>query len=211
MRVAQIALDFLGPVPVASQEVKVTAVRPGKKIALWNADISSASGRTSARVSAWLLATAEGRNPAVRIDDDDIPPIPDVATTTFFKTVPHFGHGDAMEWRLVSGSFHELGPGTLWARTRIPLVEGEPITPLGRALLMIDSANGLSAVLDVEKYLFVPVNLSVSLERHPETEWVGMHAETSLTGDGVGTTRAHIFDERGMIGEAVQTLYVEKR
>jgi hypothetical protein len=210
MRVSQIALDFLGPVPVGSLDVKVDAVRPGKKIALWSSSISGASGRTAARLSAWLLAVAADRNPAVRIDDS-IPKIPETPTITFFRTVPHFGHGDAMEWRMVKGSFNELGPGTIWARTRIPLVEGEAVTPLARVLLMIDSANGLSAVLDVEKYLFVPVNLTVSLERYPAGEWVGMHASTSLTNDGVGITRAHVFDERGMIGEAVQTLYVEPR
>jgi hypothetical protein len=210
MRVAQIALDFLGPVPVASLDVKVEAVRPGKKIALWSSTIGGASGRTAARLGAWMLSTSEGRNPAVRIDDS-IPKIPETPTTTFFRTVPNFGHGDAMEWRMVNGSFSELGPGTIWARARIALVEGEAITPLARALLMIDSANGLSAVLDVDRYLFVPVNLTVSLERYPKTEWVGMRAETSLTGDGVGITRAHVFDEHGMIGEAVQTLYVEKR
>jgi hypothetical protein len=210
MRVAQLTLDFLGPVPIASLEVKVEPVRPGRKIALWTASIAGSSGRIAARVSAWLLATGKDRNPAVRIDDT-LPPRPDTPTTTFFKAVPHFGHGDALEWRMAAGSFHELGPGTIWARTRIPLVEGELVTPLARVLLMVDSANGLSAVLDVEKYLFVPVNLTVSLERYPVAEWVGMHAETSLTSDGVGITRAHIFDERGMIGEALQTLYVEPR
>ncbi len=165
----------------------------------------------SARANAWLLATSEGRNAPVRIDGDEVPPLPSHVVETFFKAVPHFGHGDALEWRMDSGNFAELGPKTIWARLRIPLVEGESVSPLARVLSMVDSANGLSAELDVEKYLFVPVNLTVSLERYPDAEWVGMHAQTSLGSDGIGITRAHIFDERGRIGEALQSLYVEKR
>jgi len=78
-------------------------------------------------------------------------------------------------------------------------------------LAMVDSANGISAELDVSTYLFVPVNLTVSLAREPATEWTAMRAVTSISSDGVGVTRARLFDERGMIGVALQTLYVEKR
>jgi hypothetical protein len=38
-----------------------------------------------------------------------------------------------------------------------------------------------------------------------------MRAKTFLANGGGGLTRAWIFDEEGPIGEAVQTLYVEKR
>jgi hypothetical protein len=38
-----------------------------------------------------------------------------------------------------------------------------------------------------------------------------MRAVTSLASDGVGVTRAQLFDERGAVGEALQTLYVEPR
>jgi Thioesterase-like superfamily len=209
-RVAYFSLDFLGPVPIAALDVKVEAARPGKKIALWTASIASGA-RVSARANAWLLATSEGRNAPVRIDGDAPQSVPTNEVTSFFKAVPHFGHGDALEWRMTGGDFAELGPKTIWARMRIPLVEGEAPTPLARVLAMVDSANGISAELDVEKYLFVPVNLTATLERYPDAEWVGMHARTSLGSDGIGITRAHIFDERGMIGEALQTLYVEKR
>jgi hypothetical protein len=56
--------------------------------------------------------------------------------------------------------------------------------------------------------VFVPVNLTVAMTRNPEGEWVAMHA---ITGDGVGTTRARLFDARGNVGEALQTLFVSRR
>jgi hypothetical protein len=76
---------------------------------------------------------------------------------------------------------------------------------------MVDSANGVSWEADFSTHLFVPVNLTVAMTRSPEGEWVGMHAITALAGDGVGTTRARLFDARGDVGEALQTLFVSRR
>jgi hypothetical protein len=208
-RLAYLSLDFLGPVPVADLEVTTSVDRPGKKIELRSA-VASVDGKPRARVSAWLLQTSEGRNPTVRLDEP-VPPMPETAASTYFEDVPRFGYGDALEWRFSEGHFAEIGPASVWSRLRVTIVEGEPVSAVSRALAMVDSANGISAELDVKGYLFVPVNLTVSLTRAPEGEWVGMRAETQLSSEGVGTTRARLFDQRGTVGQALQTLYVEKR
>ncbi len=216
MRVAHFALEFLGPVPAAPMKVETSVVRPGKKISFHQATASvgpsgpDGASRVVVRASAWVISTSEGRHSPVRIDEP-LPPIPAKAAETYFESVPRFGYGDALEWRFAEGGFVELGPSTVWTRLRVAIVRGEPVSPLARLLAMVDSANGLSAELDLGRYLFVPVNLTVSLARHPETEWVGMRSVTSLAGDGGGITRAHLFDERGLLGEALQTLYVEAR
>ncbi len=209
MRVTQFSLEFLGPVAVASVEVKTAVVRPGKKISLWSAS-GSMDGRACVRASAWLEQTHEETSPEAHLDEPP-PAMPEVAAATYFKSVPRFGYGDALEWRFAEGGFEELGPATVWSRLRVAIVEGEDVSPLARVLAMVDSANGISAELDVRAYLFVPVNLTVTLLRHPVGEWVAMRAVTSLATDGVGLTHARLFDERGPIGYALQSLYVEKR
>ncbi len=213
MRIAQFSMDFLSPVPVATLDVSVSIARPGKKIELWSAT-AAVDSRVCARASAWVLQTTTtaraDRNPEVRLDDP-VPPMPATAASTYFEAVPRFGYGDALEWRFAEGAFTELGPATIWSRLKVGIVEGEPVSPLARALAMVDSANGISAELDVRTHLFVPVNLTVSMTREPEGEWVGMRAVTSLSSDGVGTSRARLFDARGTIGRALQTLFVEKR
>jgi len=209
-RVAHFSLEFLKPVPVTTLEVTTEVVRPGRKIALWSARATT-GGKDVARASAWLLEVGEGRNPAAHLEDAPVPPMPTSPIETFFASVPRFGYGDALEWRFPEGDFATLGPATCWARLRVALVESEPVGPIARVLAMVDSANGISAELDVADYRFVPVNLSVSLARPPATEWTGMRALTSLSDDGVGVVRAQLFDERGVIGEALQTLYVERR
>ena len=96
-------------------------------------------------------------------------------------------------------------------RPRVALVAGEEVTPLQRVLVAADSGNGVSAALDWRRYLFINVDLSVHLHRMPEGEWVCLDAITLPEPDGVGMADSALFDERGPIGRAVQTLLVDER
>jgi hypothetical protein len=116
-----------------------------------------------------------------------------------------------MEYRFTSGAFVEPGPATVWMRMGLPLIPGEEPTPLQRVLAAADSGNGVSAALDWTKYLFINVDLSVHLHRMPEGEWVCLDAVTLPEPNGVGMADTRLFDERGAIGRAVQTLLVAER
>src|SRR5580692_5057092 len=204
-RVGRIAFDFFGPVPVAELTVSTEMVRPGARVELARARLS-AGGKVAMEASAWRIATQSGRVDPV-LDPRRPPPLPGPQSQEPLIELPFFGYGKALEWRFVQGSFRELGPATAYARPLLPLIEGEPLSPLERLMLMVDSANGLSAALDVLKFMFVPVELTVSLRRPPTTEWVGMRAETLIEHDGIGQTRAELFDEEGYLGTAAQTLF----
>jgi hypothetical protein len=208
-RVGRIALDFLGPVPVAEVTVTAEVVRPGHRIELSRARLS-ANGKTAMEASAWRVVAQPSRVRAV-VDARRPPPLPGPQSQRLFADVPSFGYGEALEWRFVEGAFHELGPATVYARPLLPLIEGEPVSPFGRLMLMVDSANGISAALPPTQFLFVPVELTVAVRRYPRTEWVGMRAETTIEDDGIGQTRAELFDEVGYLGVALQTLFVAPR
>ncbi len=209
VRIAQFSLEFLGVLPLAPMTVRAEIVRPGKRIELAQASVDI-GGRPALRASAWRIAVGDDRGPRVGLDVPS-PPLPALESRELFENVPEFGYGRALEWRFVSGGFRTPGPATLWSRMRIPLLPGEEPSPLTRVLAMVDSANGVSWELDLATYTFVPVNLTVSMTRVPVGEWVGMEAVTRLSGDGVGTTRARLFDREGMVGEALQSLFVGKR
>jgi hypothetical protein len=209
VRVARIAFDFLGPVPVADVEVTAEMVRPGARIELASARIST-GGRAAMTARAWRIATSPDRAPE-RPLPGPVPAVPGPQEQRYFSDVGRFGYGEALEWRFVEGGFDSPGPATLWSRPRIPLLPGEPASPLGRLLLMVDSANGVSAELPPSRFSFVPVELTVSVLRAPRTEWVGMRAQTWIAPDGVGQTRAELFDEEGPLGLGLQTLFVAPR
>ena len=121
------------------------------------------------------------------------------------------GYHTAMEYRFVTGAFLELGPAVVWMRMRHPLVDGEEPTPLQRVLVAADSGNGVSAALDYRRYLFINTDLTVHLHRMPETEWVCLDAVTRLDSAGIGMSDTELWDERGRIGRAAQTLLVRQR
>jgi hypothetical protein len=208
-RVAHLTYDFFGPVPVAELAITTEMPRPGARIDLSRARMT-AGGRTAMEASAWRIAVAPGRATAVA-DPREAPPLPGPQTQRLFADVPSFGYGEGLEWRFVEGAFDALGPATVYARPRIPLVAGETPTPLERLLLMVDSANGISAELPPSRFTFVPVAMAITLRRHPRTEWTGMRATTTIDAEGVGQTHADLFDEVGFLGTALQTLFVAAR
>ena len=81
-------------------------------------------------------------------------------------------------------------------RSRIPVIAGEEISPLGRVLVVADSGNGVSATLDWRRFLFINVDLSVHLHRLPAGEWVCLDAVTLPQPDGVGLADTLLLDER---------------
>ncbi len=164
-RLAHFALEFLSPVALAPMRVTTEVVRAGKKIELLAAT-AEIGGRAVLRASAWRLAVEAGRSPEIHLDEPP-PPLPEAAETRLFRDTPSFGYGVALEWRFTDGGFHLLGPATVWTRLKVAIVAGEPVGALSRALAMVDSANGVSAELAPGKFLFVPVNLTVSLARAP--------------------------------------------
>ena len=93
----------------------------------------------------------------------------------------------------------------------IPLLPGEEPSPLQRTLIAADVGNGISAVLDWRRFLFINVDLSVHLERMPEGEWVCVDAVTLPHENGIGTAESVLFDERGRIGRAAQSLLLAER
>jgi hypothetical protein len=116
-----------------------------------------------------------------------------------------------MEYRFLAGSFRDLGPATVWMRMRHPLVAGEQPTPLQRVLTAADSGNGVSATLDLGRYIFINVDLTVHLHRRPVGEWVCLEAITLPEPNGVGLADTGLHDERGPLGRALQTLLVRER
>ena len=206
MQVGRITLEILGPVPLAPLEAGARIVRPGRSVELLEASLSGPEDEVM-RATAWRLRAGDV---GVRSEPDGAPAGPERGrTSAFFATGEDVGYHTAMEYRFVDGAFLELGPATVWMRMRVPLVAGEAPSPLERVLVAADSGNGVSAALDYERYLFINTDLSVHLLRMPAGEWVCLEATTHV--DGLGLSDTVLWDERGRIGRAAQTLLVKPR
>jgi hypothetical protein len=206
MRIARVTVEILAPVPIAPLTLSAQVVRPGRSVELLEASLQGEDGELM-RARGWRLAAGDV---TAEWEREEPPPGREHAEALeFFPTGEAVGWHTAMEIVFARGRFLEPGPGVAWMRPRVPLVEGEEISPLQRTMLAADAGNGISAPLDWQTHIFINTDLTVHLLRPPEGEWVGLDSVTHV--DGIGMTDTALWDERGRIGRAAQTLLVRER
>ena len=89
--------------------------------------------------------------------------------------------------------------------------QGRGAEPYQRAAVAADSGNGISAALDFAKYLFVNCDLTINFFRRPVGEWICLQSRSLFGGNGCGMAESALYDERGLIGRATQSLAVRLR
>ena len=122
-----------------------------------------------------------------------------------------FGYAHAVEWRWALGGWEERGPATVWTRMRIPVVEGEEPTPRQRVMVVADSGNGASNVLDWGRYLFINTELTVHFLREPVGEWVCWTRRRRSPRAARGWRRTILSDRTGPVARGAQALLVAPR
>ncbi|WP_369136963.1 thioesterase family protein [Modestobacter versicolor] len=209
-RAGRVSVDFLGAVPRRELTVEVSPVRPGRRVALTEARMS-VDGRAVAVARVWHLAT--GPTPPATTPVVVPPPLPEegAAPTLLLPHLGDWGYGRALDWRYTSGSPDRPGPAAVWTRVRVPLVAGEPLTPLARVLVAADAANGISAELDLTGWLSIPPGMTTTLLREPAGGWVHLDCRTLLSDDGLGLCSGVLSDPAGVVAEVAQPLLVRRR
>jgi Acyl-CoA thioesterase C-terminal domain/Acyl-CoA thioesterase N-terminal domain len=206
VRIARVTVEILAPIPIAPLSVSARVLRPGRSVELLEASLDGADGELM-RARGWRLAEADV---TADWEQEDPPPGREEAEPReFFPTGEDVGWHSAMEIVFARGRFLEPGPATVWMRPRVALVDGEETSPLQRVMLAADGGNGVSAPLDWSRFIFINTDLTVHLLRPLEGDWVCLDSITHV--DGLGMTDTALWDERGRIGRAAQTLLVRKR
>jgi len=211
--IARLTANLLRPVPVRGDlSVEVKADYVGRNAGHFSA-VLVAGGKEVVRLTALaqrespieLPASLPGHPlPKAPRAPDDSPPV------HFPFAGGHVGYADLVETRIAQGAMWQ-GPCAIWFRLRYPLVHGEAPSPYARVAVAADSGNGVSAVLDIERYLYVNADLTINLLRKPVGEWICLDARTAIGPDGSGLAESALYDEQGFIGRATQSLAVRMR
>jgi hypothetical protein len=174
--------------------------------------VLEAEGQEVLRARGWRIALAADPPPGSGQPAQAPPAIPPARPLVGWADAVMEGYMTAMEWRFLSGGGLDTpGPAAVWVRPTIPLLPGLELSPMSRALLVADSGNGISALLDPGQYLFVNVDLTVMLHRDPQGEWLLLDAATSLGPSGTGVAASTLSDTAGPCGRGMQTLIVAAR
>jgi acyl-coenzyme A thioesterase PaaI-like protein len=204
---ARLTYEFVRPVPQGPLTVEVSVVRPGRRVTLLDAALSNGDGTEVTRARALFLAPSQ-IGPA----STEPPPFPgpSAAPANEWSSPGRFA-ADAMEIRFVEGRFREPGPSTAWFRLRHPLIAGGETTPVELLAAAGDFGNGIASVLSWDEHVFINPDLTLYIEREPAGEWVALQSEMRVAAGSVAVAESVLWDERGRIGRAVQSLIVGPR
>jgi hypothetical protein len=209
---ARLTANLLRPIPIAELAVEVQTDYAGRNVAHFSARMF-ARGKEVARFTAVAQREA-GLDIPVDLPGHPLPQAPQTleqsAPAPFLFASKTTGYHDLIEGRIAQGvSFR--GPSAVWFRLRHPLIAGEVPSGLERVAVAADSGNGISAILDFHRYIFVNSDLTINLLRKAQGEWICVDARTLLGPDGGGLAEARIFDAQGLIGRSVQSLAIRLR
>jgi hypothetical protein len=228
---ARLSFEFLRPVPMAPLALSTRISRPGRRVQALEAELS-AGGVTVCRATALRLVAVPGElpraasaavqaaSPAAIAPPRDGQPV----RFSFDSELKSFA-ASAMEMRFLSGAplIGELpgegvspehppsGAASVWMRLRHPLLPDEQLTPIERVAASADFGNGVAAALPFGEYLFINADLTISLDRPPQREWIALDAHTLLHANGIGWAESVLYDECGPLGRATQALVVQRR
>ena len=207
---SRLTVEIVRPVPVAPLTVHASLSRPGRRVR--GVSVSMIAGETEV-ATASLVAIRNAPIPAPEQAVAPPPPSPQSGKPPTFTSGGMYEalHNAGVEHSFVSGSMEEPGPATDWIRLRLPLVDGEAVHPFERVAVAADFGNGVSRIVDFEQLLFINPDLTIHLHRMPEGEWVCLDARTRIEPNGVGVAASELYDERGAIGTALQSLVVDLR
>jgi len=208
-RLARLTVEILRPVPVAPLTIRVEVVRPGRRVSLLEAS-GSVGGIVCMRARAWKIEIPAQPGPPLD-HPQAVPPVPAAGELVAWPGAYLGGYMSMIEWRPSSGSVGELGPADIWARPRLPLVEGEEMSPFQRATLVADSGSGVGLSVDLATVFAINVDLTVTMWRDLVGEWVFMSARTVAGEVGSGMAEAALGDARGIAGLGIQTMLMAVR
>ena len=209
----RLTIDLERPVPLAPLRFEASIIRPGRKVQVAQVCVFDGNDRRLVRATVLAIRRLALDLPAdLHAPDDRQPPPPTEAVDgPLWDPLPGIEafHSHGVEHRFVRGAMVRPGPVTDWIRLAVPVVAGEEPSPFQRVVAAADFANGVSAVLAFGEWTFINPDLTVAIHRLPVGEWVAIDAATRVDASGVATAEAELFDERGRIGRAIQTLIVE--
>ena len=229
---ARLSFSFLRPVPMAPLELRTRMVRPGRRVQELEAELY-AGEELVCRAHGLRILPAPLQLPELArrvVAEHSSPPLPgptegypvrfaldDTELRSFAATAleMRFLHGRPLKGQLpevgVSSAHSPVGAAGVWMRLCRPVLPGEAPSPLVRTMAAADFGNGVAAALPFEEYLFINADLSVTLNRPPEGEWIGLDARTLLHPGGIAWAESILHDERGPLGLATQALVVQPR
>lgn len=206
MRIARLSFDMHRAVPLGPLRVGATVTREGKRLQLVTATIASGDVEV-ARCTALRLRLGGG--PADGMDDPHFPPVEPPPGPGELRHRP----GDVHRVGFLAGMEVREGAGrhgSTWYRVVAPVVKGHELTPATRLAMVADFTANSGNHLDQRRWSAINPDVSLHVLREPVGEWHAVVARSWYAADGIGLSRADLFDEEGFVGTCATTTLVDE-
>lgn len=209
-RLTRLTVSLLRPIPMEGFQIKVDVQREGRTTALATAKLVGRSGKEAALAEGLFIARSSV-GPCTTIEQNP----PDFASAVAGAFPIHsVGHQEvcfinAVEIRFPPGEDGFPGPTTLWMKTPV-LLPNELPSPFQAICPLADCGNAVGRNEEPTQMHFVNPDLTIVLHRDPEGEWFASTSKSHWGTDGIGLAEAELFDRKGSVGRAVQTLLLRR-
>lgn len=208
-QLVRITTDYARPIPMSGFRIDTKMTRSGRAATTGVATLTDTNGKICATAtSLHLVKSAFEGLPTPRIE---APSIEESTPGIFAVEKTHHDLSFFGNWIDVAyppGESNAPGPTTLWMKTP-PLLIDELPSPFQSICPLADCGNGISRNSEVTDATFLNPDLTIILHRLPESEWLASSAISHWEPSGIGLSRATLFDEKGPVGSALQTLLLQ--
>jgi len=194
--VVRLTIDMFRAAPMSPVAVRSAVVRAGGRVRACEVSLTC-EDREVARASVLLV-----RRAAVPPGEVWSAPVWSVPAPDELPPATRSPESEAMgvpELRFAGPGLDGPAQRRAWLRDTRQLVDGEPMSPLVRAVIAADVANPI-ANWGSRGLQFINADLTVYLARYPVGEWVGLEVTDHLSGAGAGVGQCALYDEAGRIG-----------
>lgn len=210
VQVARLTIDLARAAPLAPVTLTCRSVRTGRLVETLDAGIVDGDGAVVVRGTAMRFRTES-------IDTSSLRQSAGIA-----ERYADAGWSDPRGTPFYARCL-ELLPGRtsdgpmVWVRMRVPFVAGEEPSPLLRAAVASDFAYGSSMLIRARSesgydpepgFSTINADTNLHLQRPVEGEWVGIEPQIQFGDVGAATASARMWDERGPVGVATQSVLV---
>lgn len=203
----RLTTEILRPVPVEPLTVNAEVVRRGRRVLVTAARLVDAGGRPLVRASAqWVRADPYG----LLLTDQAPPParpaeVTDPAAGGLDYPRPGF-NCDALELRALSGTTEEPGPGVIWVRMKVDLIQGHPNGPIELLSAVSDYGNAVGWEPSADGQPMINPDVTLQVFRYPRSEWICLQSTAHITATGVGMMETVLWDDDGPVGRSLSTM-----
>ncbi len=206
----RVTLELLKPVPLTPLRVDVEPIKMGRAVQRLRAHVQA---EEQIVMEATAVRIARGAGPVTEPLPLEPWPEPQACPLhefTFFETEPAYHR--AVEVRIAHGIWGKTPIGT-WARSTMPLIEGETTSSVEGLFIMADAQSGMGVPVDPHRASYLNPDLTVYLQRQPEPHqgWFGFDIRSYAGPQGSGVAQSAIRDARGEVARSAQSLLVRPR